>query len=225
MEVIYSDNAPELKAAIEYLGYRHQTSIEYVDSTKSFVEREIRQMLEGCRTNLLQAGFPQQYWPLAMQHFAHAHNVLRSLGHEETPWERRFDQPFAGPLVPFGREGALLQQPTPTGPQHRQGLAQRHRKECSWDITFSPDTHGRASILSRSWRQLTTTLRTTVLSIQRVRSIQLEGGIVFPLKARQAEAEPKAIPKEQLVVPPEAELTYGELAKDDIVYYPTDARR
>ena len=73
VEVIYTDNAPELKSAVEYLGYRHQTSIEYMDSTKSFVEREVRQMLEGCRTNLVQSGLPERYWRLAMQHFASAH--------------------------------------------------------------------------------------------------------------------------------------------------------
>ena len=76
-------------------------------------------MLEGCRTNLLQAGFPQQYRPLAMQHFAHAHNVLRSLGHEETPWERRFDQPFTGPLVPFGAK--VLFYNNPHRPDHSTG--------------------------------------------------------------------------------------------------------
>ena len=53
VEVIYTDNSRELKAAIKELGYRHQTSIEYVDSSKSFVEREIRQMLEGARSNLV----------------------------------------------------------------------------------------------------------------------------------------------------------------------------
>ena len=46
VEVIYTDNSRELKAAIKELGYRRQTSIEYVDSSKSFVEREICQMLE-----------------------------------------------------------------------------------------------------------------------------------------------------------------------------------
>ena len=42
----------ELIATIGELGYRHQTSTEYVDSSKSSVEREIRHMLEGTRTNL-----------------------------------------------------------------------------------------------------------------------------------------------------------------------------
>ena len=42
VEVLYTDNSRELKA-IEQLGY----SIEYVDSSKSFVEREIRHLFGG----------------------------------------------------------------------------------------------------------------------------------------------------------------------------------
>ena len=75
VEVIYTDSSRELKAAIKELGYRHQTSIECVDSSKSFVEREIRQMLEGARSNLVQAGMPLRTWPMAMQHFAIAVNA------------------------------------------------------------------------------------------------------------------------------------------------------
>ena len=37
---VYTDNSRELIATIGELGYRHQTSTEYVDSSKSFVERE-----------------------------------------------------------------------------------------------------------------------------------------------------------------------------------------
>lgn len=67
VEVIYTDNSRELISAIQELGYRHQTSIEYVDSSKSFIEREIRQMLEGSRTNLVQSGLPLKMWPHAIQ--------------------------------------------------------------------------------------------------------------------------------------------------------------
>ena len=66
VQVVYTDNSPELIRAIKDLGYRHQASIEYVDSSKSFVEREVRQMLEGARSNLLQSGLPLKMWPLAM---------------------------------------------------------------------------------------------------------------------------------------------------------------
>ena len=79
VEVLYTDNSRELKAAIEQLGYRHQTSFEYVDSSKSFVEREIRHLLEGARANLVQSGFPLSMWPFANQHNAVATNILPQL--------------------------------------------------------------------------------------------------------------------------------------------------
>ena len=40
VDAVYTDNSRELIATIGELGYRHQTSTEYVDSSKSFVERE-----------------------------------------------------------------------------------------------------------------------------------------------------------------------------------------
>ena len=70
VQVVYTDISPELIRAIKNLDYRHQTSIEYVDSSKSFAEREVRQMLEGARSNLLQPGLPLKMWQLAMQHHA-----------------------------------------------------------------------------------------------------------------------------------------------------------
>ncbi|CAK9015021.1 Uncharacterized protein SCF082_LOCUS12576 [Durusdinium trenchii] len=85
VEVIYTDNSRELIAGIKELGYRHQTSVEYVDSLKSFVEREVRNMLEGARTNLVQSGMPLQYWPLAVQHFAMATNTSDQLDSSPSP--------------------------------------------------------------------------------------------------------------------------------------------
>ena len=76
---------PEFIRAIKDLGYRHQTSIEYVDSSKSFAEREVRQMLEGARSNLLQSGLPLQMWPLGMRHHAAAINASPQLDGSESP--------------------------------------------------------------------------------------------------------------------------------------------
>lgn len=45
--IAYSDNAPEFAKAFEELKIDHQTSIEYLDSTKSVVEREARTLIEG----------------------------------------------------------------------------------------------------------------------------------------------------------------------------------
>ena len=94
VEVIYTDNSRELIAGIKELGYRHQTSVEYVDSSKSFIEREVRNMLEGARTNLVQSGMPLQYWPLAIQHFAMATNTSDQLDSSPSPWELRFGEMF-----------------------------------------------------------------------------------------------------------------------------------
>ena len=49
---VYTDNSRELLSTIGELGYRHQTSSEYVDSSKSFVEREIRHMFEALAQTL-----------------------------------------------------------------------------------------------------------------------------------------------------------------------------
>ena len=99
---VYTDNSRELIATIGELGYRHQTSTEYVDSSKSFVEREIRHILEGTRTNLVQSGLPLKFWPLAMTHFSMAVNCTQQLSGDLSPWELRFDEKFPGLLVPFG---------------------------------------------------------------------------------------------------------------------------
>ena len=71
VEVICTDNSRELIAGIKELGYRHQTSVGYVDSSKSFIEREVRNMLEGARTNLVQSGMPPSV--LATRHSAFCH--------------------------------------------------------------------------------------------------------------------------------------------------------
>ena len=102
VEVLYTDNSRELKAAIEQLGYRHQTSIEYVDSSKSFVEREIRHLLQGARANLVQSGFSLSMWPFAIQHNAVATNILPQLNGNDSPWYLRFHKTFDEAEIPFG---------------------------------------------------------------------------------------------------------------------------
>ena len=68
--IVYTDNAPEMLDAIEELGFKHQTSVEYQHSTKAVVEREVRTILEGARSNLLQANMPLSLWPYASKHHA-----------------------------------------------------------------------------------------------------------------------------------------------------------
>ena len=101
---VYSDNAPELRAAVKQLGIRHNTSREYVDENKAVIEREIRTLLEGTRCNLSQSGLPDKLWPYAAQHHAVALNVSPRLGFDskDTPWKLRYGEDFNGLIVPFG---------------------------------------------------------------------------------------------------------------------------
>ena len=201
VEVIYTDNAPELKSAVEYLGYRHQTSIEYMDSTKSFVEREVRQMLEGCRTNLVQSGLPERYWPLAMQHFAFAHNVQLSLGNEQTPWERRFEEAFVGPLVPFGckvnNTSRLDDSSGKTSPRACEGLFLGYHMQ--------PGHKWKGEFLVCKLEAADYHLDNASITVQRVRKVELEGGVIFPIRAAKDAAQPKAITGDELIVPREQE--------------------
>ena len=204
VEVIYTDNAPELKSAVEYLGYRHQTSIEYMDSTMSFVEREVRQMLEGCRTNLVQSGLPERYWPLAMQHFAFAHNVQLSLGNEQTPWERRFEEAFVGPLVPFGckvlfwnNTSRLDDSSGKTSPRACEGLFLGYHMQ--------PGHKWKGEFLVCKLEAADYHLDNASITVQRVRKVELEGGVIFPIRAAKDAAQPKAITGDELIVPREQE--------------------
>ena len=99
--IVYTDNAPEMLDAIEELGFKHQTSVEYQHSTKAVVEREVRAILEGARSNLLQANMPLSLWPYASKHHAMAINIVKQLNGGDPPWALRFDNGFLGRQLPF----------------------------------------------------------------------------------------------------------------------------
>ena len=98
--IFYSDNAPELVAAIKQLQWRHVLDVPYISQTNAVAERAVRSVLEGTRVNLLQAGLHHSYWPHAARHWCHMSNVLSRDG-QPSPWKLRFES-FPGTLIPFG---------------------------------------------------------------------------------------------------------------------------
>ena len=100
--VVYTDNSPEFCAAIKEYGVVHQTSVEYLDSTKSVVEREARTMLEGARSNLVQANIDISMWPYAVRHHCMAMNLSEQLSGDRSPWDLRNKRDFTGKIIPFG---------------------------------------------------------------------------------------------------------------------------
>ena len=102
VKVLYSGNALEFDYAAKQPRCRHKTSRAYVDENKAVIEREIRTILEGTRSNLVQSGLPNRYWPLAAQHHAMCLNITKRLDNGQVPWDMR--SKFAG----TGIEGIFL---------------------------------------------------------------------------------------------------------------------
>ena len=99
----HSDNAGDLLKAALDKGWVHDTSAPYRHEENSIAEREVGIEKEGVRANLVQAGLPPIYWPLAGPHFAFSLNIEEPLEDGMSPWASRHrGQPFWGLKIPFG---------------------------------------------------------------------------------------------------------------------------
>ena len=78
----------------------------YVDTTqmktKWIGERAVRRMKEGTSAVLLQSGLDGKWWADSMECDTYLRNVTDFWSDGKTPYERRFGQPFKGPIIPFG---------------------------------------------------------------------------------------------------------------------------
>ncbi|CAE7497332.1 NaCP60E, partial [Symbiodinium natans] len=102
VETFYSDKSRELEAAAKTLGWRHELSKAYIHQSNAVAERAVRATTEGTRTNLIQAGISQVYWPFALEHACTAYNISNPGGKEYTPWFKRFGVAFPEEPLPFG---------------------------------------------------------------------------------------------------------------------------
>ena len=50
---------------------------------------------------LLQSGLDERWWSDSMECYCYLRNVQDLLADGETPYERRFGEPFEGPIIPF----------------------------------------------------------------------------------------------------------------------------
>ena len=65
-------------------------------------ERAVRRVKEGTSAVLLQSGLNESWWADSMECYTHLRNITDVLSDGKTPCERRFGQPFKGPIIPFG---------------------------------------------------------------------------------------------------------------------------
>ena len=101
-KVIYTDNSSEFGKAWEDLSWNHCTSTPHRSETNGIGERPVRRVKEGTSAVLLQSGLNESWWADSMERCAYLRNVTDLLSDGKTPYERRFGQPFEGPIIPFG---------------------------------------------------------------------------------------------------------------------------
>ena len=75
------------------------------------------ELKEGTSAVLLQSGPNESWWADSMECYTYLRNVTDVLCDGKTPYERRFGQPFEGPIIPFG--SLVEYQPTTAKDQSR----------------------------------------------------------------------------------------------------------
>ena len=101
-KAIYTDNSLEFGKACEGLSWNHCTSTPDRSETNGIAERAIRRVKEGTSAVLLQSGLGEKWWADSTECFSYLRNIQDLLSDGKTPYERRFGEPFKGPVIPFG---------------------------------------------------------------------------------------------------------------------------
>ena len=95
-------NHLEFGKACEDLSWNHCTSTPHRSETDGIAERAVRRGKEGASAVLFQSGLNESWWADSMECYTYLRNVTDLLSDGKTPYERRFGQPFKGPIIPFG---------------------------------------------------------------------------------------------------------------------------
>ena len=101
-KVIYTVNSSEFGKACEDLSWNNCTSTPHRSETNGIAERAVSRVKEGTSAVLLQSGLNESWWADSMECYTYLRNVTDLLSDGKTTYERRFGQPFKGPIIPFG---------------------------------------------------------------------------------------------------------------------------
>ena len=101
-KVIYTDNSLEFGKACEDLSWNHCTSTPHRSETNGIAGRAVRRVKEGTSAVMLQSGLNEKWWADSMECHCYLRNIQDLSSDRKTPYERRFGEPFKGPIIPFG---------------------------------------------------------------------------------------------------------------------------
>ena len=99
-KVIYTDNSLDFGKACEDLSWNHCTP--HRSETNGIAGRAVRRVKEGTSAVLLQSGLDEKWWADYMECYTYLRNIQDLWSDGKTPYERRFGEPFEGPIIPFG---------------------------------------------------------------------------------------------------------------------------
>ena len=94
----------------QFLGIRQSLWRSFMESlhvhttpeTNGIAERAVCRIKESTFVVLLQSGLNESWWANSMECYTYLRNVTDLLSDGKTLYERRFGQPFEGPIIPFG---------------------------------------------------------------------------------------------------------------------------
>ena len=102
-KVVFTDRSHFFSKACEDLpGIIHFTSTLHRSETNVIPERAVRRIKEGTSAVLLRSGLDEKWWADSMECCCNLRNIQDFLADGKTHYERRFGEPFEGPVIPFG---------------------------------------------------------------------------------------------------------------------------
>ena len=84
-----------------------------------------RRVKEGTSPVLVQSGLQESQWAEAMECYCYLRNVQDSQADGQTPYERQFNSPFDGPIMPFRGDVKFLSK---SAKSLRSSKSVRHKK-------------------------------------------------------------------------------------------------
>ena len=156
-KVIYTDSSLEFGKACEDLSWNHCTSTSHRSQTNGIAESAVRRVKEGASAVLLQSGLDEKWLADSMECCIYLRNIQDLLSDGKTPHERRFGEPFKGPIIPFGSliEYYLFLRKTS---QESISLERKSYLDCSSDMHCTRVEFGRVTQwlqTLRSWKRWT----------------------------------------------------------------------
>ena len=100
-KVIDTDNTLEFSKACEDSSWNDSTSTPHRSETNGIAQRALRRIWEGTSAVLLQSGLDEKWWADSMESYCYLRNIQGLVSDGKTPYERRFGEPFKGPIIQF----------------------------------------------------------------------------------------------------------------------------